>query len=130
MLMKKTFLISVLSIFFISGCGSKSDLSSNVTPESQNAGQAMTEAEAKLIAEKTCIKGGEALGTGAYNDASKTWVFDANLNATREGCSSICVVSEISKTAGLNWNCTGALESDNEATGVTDDESTKVSQDN
>lgn len=71
----------------------------------------MTEAEAKLIAEKNCIKGGEALSSGYYNDSSKTWWFDANLNATKEGCNPACVVSEDTKTAEINWRCTGLIPS-------------------
>jgi len=67
------------------------------------------EAEAKTIAEKSCIKGGEALGGGTYNENTKTWWFDANLNATREGCNPACVVSEETKKAEINWRCTGLI---------------------
>lgn len=69
----------------------------------------LSEAEARVIAEKTCIKGGEALSAGTYNPNSKTWWFNANLNATREGCNPACVVSEETKTAEINWRCTGAI---------------------
>ncbi len=67
----------------------------------------LLETEARIIAEKTCIKGGEVLATGTYNKNSKTWWYDANLNATREGCNPACVVSEETKTAEINWRCTG-----------------------
>jgi hypothetical protein len=69
----------------------------------------LTEAEARVIAEKTCIKGGESLASGYYNENSKTWWYDANLNATRPGCNPACVVSEETKTAEINWRCTGAI---------------------
>lgn len=69
----------------------------------------MSEAEARAIAEKTCIKGGEALQGGIYNENSKTWWFDANLNSVREGCNPACVVSSQTKTAEINWRCTGAV---------------------
>jgi len=69
----------------------------------------MTEAEARSIAEKTCIKGGESLSAGDYNENTKTWWFDANLNAVREGCNPACVVSEVTKTAEINWRCTGLI---------------------
>jgi len=69
----------------------------------------ISEAEARAIAEKTCIKGGEALGAGTYNENSRTWWFDANLNATREGCNPACVVSEETKQAEINWRCTGLI---------------------
>jgi hypothetical protein len=72
----------------------------------------LSEAEARLIAEKDCIKGGEALAVGVYNAGTKTWWFDANLNATKEGCNPACVVSEETNTAEINWRCTGALPFD------------------
>ncbi|MBP9749903.1 MAG: carboxypeptidase regulatory-like domain-containing protein [Candidatus Pacebacteria bacterium] len=69
----------------------------------------LTEAAAQSIAEQSCIKGGEALGEGTYNPNSKTWWFDANLNATQPGCNPACVVSEETKQAEINWRCTGAI---------------------
>ncbi|MFA5188663.1 MAG: hypothetical protein WC460_04860 [Patescibacteria group bacterium] len=70
---------------------------------------ALSEAEARAIAEKACIKGGEALSAGTYNAITKTWWFDANLNATKPGCNPACVVSETTKTAEINWRCTGLI---------------------
>lgn len=69
----------------------------------------LLEAQARAIAENSCIKGGAALGPGTYNENSKTWWFDANLNATREGCNPACVVSEETKSAEINWRCTGLI---------------------
>jgi len=68
-----------------------------------------SEAEARVIAEATCIKGGESLTPGYYNEGTKTWWFDANLNATQPGCNPACVVSEETKTAEINWRCTGLI---------------------
>ena len=67
----------------------------------------MTEPEARTIAEKICIKGGEALEKGDYNENSKTWWFNAKLNSTKPGCNPACVVFEVTKTAEINWRCTG-----------------------
>jgi hypothetical protein len=72
-------------------------------------GNVLTEAQARTIAEASCVKGGEALSDGSYNFNSKTWWFDANLNSVREGCNPACVVSEETKTAEINWRCTGLL---------------------
>ena len=69
-----------------------------------------SEIDARVIAEKSCIKGGEVLASGTYNENSKTWWFDANLNGTKEGCNPACVVSEETKTAEINWRCTGLKE--------------------
>lgn len=67
----------------------------------------LSEADARAIAERTCIKGGESLAAGAFNASSRTWWYDANLNATKPGCSPACVVSEATGTAEINWRCTG-----------------------
>lgn len=69
----------------------------------------LSESEARTIAEKTCVKGGEVLGVGIYNENSKTWWYDANLNSVREGCNPACVVDEKTKTAEINWRCTGVI---------------------
>jgi len=73
------------------------------------AGAKMTEADARKIAERFCIKGGEALGAGMYNENSRTWWFDANLNSTQPGCNPACVVSEETGMAEINWRCTGLI---------------------
>lgn len=77
-------------------------------PENWHTSSALTMYEAERIAEQYCIKGGEALGMGTYNESTRTWWFDANLNATREGCNPACVVSEDTRTAEINWRCNGA----------------------
>lgn len=82
-------------------------------PQAEGSTPALTEAEARSIAEQACIKGGDALASGGmYNPNSRTWWFDANLNGTREGCSPACVVSEDTKTAEINWRCTGLIVPD------------------
>ena len=85
-----------------------------LTPKS-----ALSETEAMEIAEQICIKGGEALSSGGtYNSNSKTWWFDANLNATPEGCNPACVVSEETRTAEINWRCTGLILPDESSPGA------------
>ena len=49
------------------------------------------------------------LGSGTFNGNSKTWWFEANLNASKYGCNPACVVSEVTKTAEINWRCTGLI---------------------
>jgi len=78
----------------------------------------LSEAEAKAIAEASCIKGGEALSGGTYNQITKTWWFDANLNSAKEGCNPACVVSEETKTAEINWRCTGLIEPNQNQCGI------------
>ncbi|MBU4217051.1 hypothetical protein L6270_04450 [Candidatus Parcubacteria bacterium] len=68
-----------------------------------------SELDARAIAEQTCIKAGETLAPGYYNENSKTWWFDATLNNPKEGCHPACVVSEETKIAEINWRCTGLI---------------------
>ncbi|MFA5831736.1 MAG: hypothetical protein WC878_07985 [Candidatus Paceibacterota bacterium] len=94
----------VLGIWF--GINAENNLPAD---DAAKNGSALNETEARTIAEQTCIKGGGALSAGIYNDGTKTWWFDANLNATRPGCDPACVVSEETKTAEINWRCTGLI---------------------
>lgn len=98
--------LAVLAIIFGIMCFN-SNKKESLLEDEKVIGSSMTEVEARAIAEKECIKGGEALEVGMYNENSRTWWFDANLNATREGCNPACVVSEETKTAEVNWRCTG-----------------------
>lgn len=101
-------LVSVIALF-LTGCSYFSQTPSSQNPTSTSAQTGLTEADARNIAEETCIKGGESLSPGYYNENSKTWWFDANLNTTKEGCNPACVVSEDTKTAEINWRCTGLI---------------------
>lgn len=103
----KNILLAVIVVIFFLLLGGWFFFNKNNSPKSLST---LSEPEARAIAEKSCIKGGEALGPGGYNENSKAWWFDANLNATREGCNSACVVSEGTKTAEINWRCTGLKE--------------------
>lgn len=128
--MKKIFVFAILFSTLFTACSKKEVVSPENSPEVQNppsTNDEMTEADAKLIAEKSCIKGGEALAAGTYNEKTKTWWFDANLNATKPGCSPACVLDVEKKTADINWRCTGAIETPSE-TNVEESESTKQPQ--
>lgn len=70
----------------------------------------LSEKEAFEIAKNICIKRGETFTKVRYSESSRTWRFDANLNATKEGCSPLCVVSEDTNTAELIWECEGDIE--------------------
>lgn len=92
--MKKIFLTLFIALPLLNACSSQNEQVST-----------MTESEARQLAESSCIKGGEALAAGKYDEANHTWSFEANLNATREGCVSACVVSEATQMAKLEWQC-------------------------
>ncbi len=85
------------------------DNTTDTTDTTDTTSGVMSEADARSIAEVSCIKGGESLRPGYYNENSRTWWFDANLNATKPGCNPACVVSSDTRTAEINWRCTGAV---------------------
>jgi hypothetical protein len=69
----------------------------------------LSENEARAIAENSCVKGGESLSGGVHDEIAKTWRFDANLNYAPSGCNPACAVSEETKTAKIDWRCTGLI---------------------
>ncbi|MBU0982137.1 hypothetical protein KKC94_05605 [Patescibacteria group bacterium] len=95
--MKTTYIsLLLLTLFAFASC---------TTPPQSS----LSEQDAKAIAEKSCIKGGESISDGYYNENSKTWWFDANLNQVTEGCNPACVVSEETLSAEINYRCTGLI---------------------
>ena len=110
--MKKSILISVILITvmvvigFIYSNNQRNNIPETIVPEAKSS---TGESAAQLIAEKTCVKDGESLAPGYYNENSKTWWFDAALKTAPEGCNPACVVSEETKTAEINWRCTGLI---------------------
>jgi hypothetical protein len=77
----------------------------SVAPDAPSTQSAITESDARLIAEKSCIKGGQALTRGTYDITADMWLFEANLNMTREGCTSLCAVDPTTKSAKVLWRC-------------------------
>jgi len=107
--MKKLIIIflPLLFIAILSGYSIFKSKNPNVQP---NVSNMLTENEARNIAESTCINKDESLNPGYYNEITKTWWFDANLTEIKEGCNPACVVSEDTKTAEINWRCTGLIK--------------------
>ena len=107
----KFYLLLILGVFLLAGCSTIMPGQENDKAiEEQSYDSSMSEAEARKIAEATCIKGGESLDeSGFYNPNSKTWWYRANLNATPQGCNPACVVHEDTGEAEINWMCTGAI---------------------
>jgi hypothetical protein len=75
-----------------------------------SSSHALTEPQARSIAERSCVKGGEALSSGTYDAATKTWWYEANFNATQPGCTPGCVVSELTQTAEVSWRCDEGMD--------------------
>jgi hypothetical protein len=68
--------------------------------------------EALVIAESSeCTAKGTLVETYFYNENSKTWWIDLRMKDEFEknGCNPACVVSEETKTAEINWRCTGLI---------------------
>lgn len=52
-----------------------------------------------------CVQEGGLTDTFVYNNNTRTWWIDLNINRT--GCAPACVVYEENGTAEINWRCTG-----------------------
>lgn len=105
--MDNKFIIAILVVALIAA-GGYWYLSKTKTPETPVNG--MTEAQARVIAQNLCTAGGGSLApSGTFNENSKTWWFDAQLANTPSGCNPACVVSAETKTAEINWRCTGLI---------------------
>jgi len=76
-------------------------------PQDMQSGSLTYEEVETIAQESACTKEGNLLDTYIYNETTKTWWID--LAIEKEGCSPACVVSEESKTAEINWRCTGLL---------------------
>lgn len=67
--------------------------------------------EALLIAEKQCTEGILDIQKEYYcNDFTGTWWIAFTPNDPKEGCNPACVVNVETKTAEINWRCTGLME--------------------
>jgi putative hemolysin len=68
----------------------------------------MSLVDAKQIAsQSTCMQSGTLKDTGVYNSNSNTWWID--MAADKPDCNPACVVDVKTKTAEVNWRCTGAI---------------------
>jgi len=91
------------------------DTMPSTSPSSEPTIQSLLSVEeARAIAEKSeCMQVGAITQESSYNPNSKTWWF--NLEAEKPGCNPACVVDETTKTATVNWRCTGALPPNQDA---------------
>jgi len=109
--------LALIGAFLLTGCSIRepaeplTPLAPIDTPPPVSEEPFLLEGEARQVAESECIKGGETIGPGYYNEYSKTWWFDANLNNAKEGCSPACVV-HLDGAWEINWRCTGLIEED------------------
>ncbi|MCX6695283.1 MAG: Kazal-type serine protease inhibitor family protein [Candidatus Altiarchaeota archaeon] len=65
------------------------------------------EEAASIAAASDCTAEGTLTNNTYYNENTKTWWID--LEANKTGCSPACVIDEESKTAEINWRCTGLI---------------------
>lgn len=85
-----------------------SDIGQAETTEAEVTTEKMTLEQAIAIAENSeCVKQGNLTDETMYNDFTKTWWI--NLDIEKQGCLPACVVSEETKTAEINWRCTGLI---------------------
>jgi hypothetical protein len=72
--------------------------------------QRMTKEKAMEIAQASeCAMQGTLKQKAEYNENTKTWWIEFEPNEPKEDCNPTCVVSEETKTAEINWRCTGLI---------------------
>jgi hypothetical protein len=70
----------------------------------------MTIEEAMAIAQNSdCVQEGRLSDTYVYNKYTRTWWIDLDPFTPKAGCNPACVVYEDTKTAEINWRCTGLV---------------------
>ena len=75
--------------------------------------ETLTEEEARAIAlNSSCMEDGNITDNYTYNDVTHTWWFETDI--VKEGCMPACVVDEETKSAEINWRCTGLIIPENE----------------
>jgi putative hemolysin len=82
----------------------------SATPQSASPQNAtpMSLADARQIASQSaCLQSGTLKDTAVYNPNSNTWWID--MAADKPNCNPACVVDVKTKTAEVNWRCTGAV---------------------
>ncbi len=68
----------------------------------------MTIEEARTIAQESeCTQQGTLEQEAFYNENTYTWWVEMDLE--KEGCNPACVVSAVTRSAEINWRCTGAV---------------------
>jgi hypothetical protein len=72
--------------------------------------ETLTFTEALAIAQNSdCMKEGTLTDSYVYNANTRTWWLDLEPFMGQKGCNPACVVYEDTRTAEINWRCTGAL---------------------
>jgi hypothetical protein len=99
------------ALVLLAGCSSTQSDVSDQFCTSASSGATMSLAEAKEIAAGgECGQQGTLKETQVCNENSGTWWLDFQPFAEKETCTNpACVVSVDSKSAEINWRCTGAI---------------------
>jgi hypothetical protein len=95
----KYYLIAILLLFTV-GC----------TATVQEKKSDLYQARA-LATDSECLQVGSLTDVSSYNEITKTWWIDLEMKKEyeKQSCNPACVISLETKTAEVNWRCTGAL---------------------
>ena len=128
--MKKSIIfVLVLMCVFVLGCGGEKPVActedAKICPDGTAVGRVPPDCEfapcpvvemgleeAIAIAQDSeCVEKGELTEESFYNQNTKTWWIDLDMRPEfeEEYCNPACVVSEETKTAEINWRCTGLI---------------------
>lgn len=127
-------LVLVACIAALSTCAPPTDAPSAPTTEAvaqtdvcidSETGARLTYEEALAIAEQSpCVEEGPLTDVRQCNPGTGTWWIDLQID--EPGCSPACVVDVNSRSAEVNWRCTGAIPSEDTATPTSEPEAAEL----
>ena len=118
---KRFYIVSIISLLFIFGIilfliyiGAIIEKSTDkeidgqtyyLAPKNSSAEKMSIEKAMEIAKNSECVKEGNLTKNYVYNNITKTWWID--LDIEKPGCHPACVVDVETKTARINWRCTG-----------------------
>ena len=96
----------ILLTLLVSGCSQQFVTDGN---EKTVFGEITLKEALEIAQSSVCVEEGALTGQTIYNENTKTWWIDLHPNEEKPGCNPACVVSEATKTAEINWRCTGLI---------------------
>ncbi|MFH0798065.1 MAG: hypothetical protein V1906_01495 [Candidatus Woesearchaeota archaeon] len=100
--MKIAIIVSAMLLLSLTGCAVEQ------AQDEKCSGLGLSEAKAIALGSE-CGQKGALKDTKVCNEGTKTWWIDLEPNEKNEICNPACVVNTETKTAEINWRCTGLI---------------------
>lgn len=98
----------VLALILASGCAEQASDKEDVFCTEAETGERLALSEARQVAMNSeCVEEGSLTDKSFCNENTGTWWID--LDIEKQGCAPACVINVATKTAEINWRCTGVI---------------------